>query len=98
MVLRIRLSVLLCVVKTITIKLPDYLNDSLDEAAASRRQTKSAVVRDLLMQALPQAESASVKKSGKPSLHDRLKKYQKAGATGIRDLASNPAHLEGYGR
>ena len=82
--------------KTITIKLPDFLNASLDAAAASSKQTKSAIVRDLLMQAMP-AHSAP-KKNARPSLHERLQKYQGAGPTGVKDLASNPKHLSGYGR
>ena len=83
--------------KTITLKLPEFLNSSLDAAASSRKQTKSAVVRDLLMQALPHGGQAAARKKARPSLHDRQKKYQDAGPTGIPDLASNPSHLEGFG-
>lgn len=32
-----------------------------------------------------------------PSLHEQLRKYENAGPTGVKDLASNPAHLSGYG-
>jgi len=84
--------------KTITIKVPDFLNASLDAAAARRKQTKSAVVRDLLLQTLTAETKAAPRKTARPSLHDRLRKYQGAGATGVKDLASNPAHLAGYGR
>ena len=31
------------------------------------------------------------------SLHEQLKKYESAGPTGVKDLASNPMHLSGYG-
>lgn len=82
--------------KTITIKLPDFLNASLDTAAASRKQTKSAIVRDLLIAAMP--AHPVPRKKARPSLHERLQKYQGAGATGVKDLASNPKHLSGYGR
>ena len=34
--------------KTITVKVPDFLNDILDAAAADRNVTKSEIVRDLL--------------------------------------------------
>jgi hypothetical protein len=68
----------------------------LDATAASRKQTKSAIVRDLLIAAMP-AHSEPGKKA-RPSLHERLQKYQGAGATGVKDLASNPKHLSGYGR
>lgn len=84
--------------KTITIKVPDFLNASLDAAAASKKTTKSEIVRDLLLQALPAGKAASASKKTRPSLHDRLKKYQGAGLTGVKDLASNPAHLADYGR
>jgi predicted transcriptional regulator len=84
--------------KAVTIKLPDFVNASLDAAAASRKTTKSAIVRDLLIQALPAHESSARRKATRPSLHDRLKKYQGAGPTGVKDLASNPVHLAGYGR
>lgn len=30
-------------------------------------------------------------------LHERLQKYQGAGPTGVKNLASNPKHLSGYG-
>lgn len=82
--------------KTITVKLPDFLNASLDAAAASRKQTKSAIVRDLLLEAMP-AHSKPQKKA-RPSLHERLQKYCGAGPAGVKDLASNPKHLDGYGR
>lgn len=84
--------------KTITIKVPDFLNASLDAAAASRKKTKSAIVRDLLLHALPVRDKVAPRKKSRPSLHDRLHKYQGAGPTGVSDLGSNPRHLAGYGR
>ena len=84
--------------KTITIKLPEFLNNSLDTAASRRKQTKSAVVRDLLLQALPHGGGTVARTKARPSLHDRLQKYQGAGSTGIKDLASNSKHLSDYGR
>ena len=82
--------------KTITVKLPDFLNDSLDVAAACQKKTKSEIVRELLLQSLPSPGTS--RKKTRPSLHDRLQKYQDAGPTGVKDLASNPKHLAGYGR
>jgi hypothetical protein len=84
-------------VKTITIKVPDFLNASLDAEAATRKKTKSEIVRDLLLQALP-VPKAATQAAARPSLHDRLRKYQGAGPSGVKDLASNPTHLAGYGR
>lgn len=83
--------------KTVTIKLPDYLNESLNAAATHRKLSKSAVVRELLMQALPHGVEKTGGPKTAPSLHDRLQKYQAAGATGVIDLASNPEHLADYG-
>lgn len=84
--------------KTITVKLPDFLNDLLDDTASSMKQPKSAIVRDLLMRALPAKPASVGQRKARPSLHDRLQKYQGAGDTGVKDLASNPKHLAGYGR
>lgn len=84
--------------KTITIKVPDFLNASLDAAAANRKKSKSEIVRDALLQALSAEPKSAPRKPARPSLHDRLRKYQGAGPTGVKDLASNPAHLAGYGR
>ena len=85
-------------VKTITIKLPDFLNASLDAAATSRKKTKSEIVRELLLQTLPAQKRTAPRRITRPSLHDQLRKYQDAGPSGVKDLASNPAHLAGYGR
>lgn len=84
--------------KTITIKVPDFLNASLDAEAASRKQTKSEIVRDLLVKTLTAGAKTVTRKAARPSLHERLRKYQGAGPTGVKDLASNPAHLADYGR
>ncbi len=83
--------------KTITVKLPDFLNASLDAVAASKKKTKSEIVRDLLLENLT-GQKVATRKAQRPSLHDRLQKYQGAGSSGIKDLASNPAHLAEYGR
>lgn len=84
--------------RTVTIKLPEFLDDSLEAAAVGAKQSKSAVVRDLLLKALPAATPGPAARRARPSLHDRLKQYQGAGPTGVKDLASNPRHLDGYGR
>lgn len=85
--------------KTITIKVPDFLNAQLNAVAAGKRVSKSAVVRDALLQAMTAGNDAPDIKTRrkKPSIHDRLGKYQGAGGTGVSDLASNPKHLAGYG-
>ncbi len=63
-----------------------------------QRASKSAIVRDALLRTLSAAPPAETYGARKPSIHDRLGKYQGAGATGIKDLASHPKHLAGYGR
>jgi hypothetical protein len=83
--------------KTLTIRLPDALDASLAAEATSRRRTKSAVVRQFIETSLDFRANGK-RTAARPSLHDRLKKYQTSGPTGIKDLASNPAHLSGYGR
>jgi hypothetical protein len=84
--------------KTITIKVPDFLNDMLNVAAADQKVPKSAIVRDLLIHALPAKGALASRKSTRPSLHDRLKKYQGAGGSGVKDLASNVNQMKMYGR
>ena len=84
--------------KTITIKVPDFLNASLDAEAVSRKLTKSEIVRELLTRTLTAGTKTARSKTARPSLHERLRKYQGAGAAGVKDLASNPAHLADYGR
>ncbi len=81
--------------KTLTIQLPDALDASLAAAAVKRRQTKADVARRFIESSL--ATTAN-NKTAQPSIHDRLKKYQSAGPTGVKDLASNPAHMTGYGQ
>ncbi len=81
--------------KTLTIQLPDALDASLAAAAVKRRQTKADVARRLIESSLATTVNGQ---AARPSIHDRLKKYQCAGPTGVKDLASNPAHMTGYGQ
>ena len=83
--------------KTITIKVPDFLNDRLDAAAAKKHVSKSEIVREALLQIVSDSDGVSEIADDRPSIHRRLKQYQGAGETGIHDLASNPSHLKGYG-
>lgn len=82
--------------KTLTVKLPDHLDSSLERAAASRNLSKSAIVRELLQQSLATADA--LEPTAGTSLHDALAKYRVASRTGVPDLASNPDHLSAYGR
>lgn len=79
--------------KTLTVQVPEHLNDRIKAMASRQRVSKSALVRDTLLKAMEnKVESSSA------SIHSRLSQYQDAGLTGIRDLASNPKHLAAYGR
>lgn len=84
--------------KTVTVKLPDHLSASLESEAALRGMAKSEIIRDALQQVLPGRNEATARTAARPSIHDRLRKYQGGGGVGVRDLASHPKHLEGYGR
>ena len=81
--------------KTLTIQIPNALNATLTATAAGRRQSKARVVRKLIEAGL---SPAAEKKTASASIHDRLQKFQTAGPAGVNDLASNPAHMAGYGR
>jgi hypothetical protein len=79
-------------VTTISIKLPEALAQRLEAAARQRQQPKSGLVRDFIERGLLEGPG------GSPSFHDLAKTHYGSGRSGIRDLATNPAHLEDYGR
>lgn len=78
---------------TISLKLPDKLLELLEKESRLRRTTKSALVRESLEKTL----------SGSPP-GDQATCYDLASdlagsAKGLpRDLATNPKHMEGFGR
>lgn len=78
---------------TITCKLPEALDAELEVVAEKRGVSKSEVIREAIEANLPEQ-----KKQAGLSAFDVMK-----GACGIlkggpRDLATNPRHLEGFGR
>ena len=80
------------VMTTITLKLPDPLLERLDRAAASANTTRSALVRAALEDALASGES------GTGSCFD-LAGDLAGSIQGLpADLATNQAHMEGFGR
>lgn len=84
--------------KTLTVKVHEFQDDALADAARAERVSKSELVRRSLthyLAAHPVKKSLAKKRL---SAHDRLKKYIPKTGTGIRDLASNPKYMEGYGR
>ncbi len=64
--------------------------------ARAQKISKSELVRRSLEQYL-ENQLRSSKDGNRSSLHQRLKKYVPKSGTGVRDLASNPKHLEGLG-
>jgi hypothetical protein len=77
---------------TVTISLPDPLVERL--ACEARRQsvTPDVIVRQALEQALAREESA-----GEPSVFERLQSLSVNDPSSPTDLATNPAHLQGFG-
>lgn len=76
---------------TVTVKMPDSLKLQLEATARLSGKSVSSVVRDALRK--------SVRKggAGKSSLYDRTKDLCGAGDSGIADLATNRAHIKGFG-
>ena len=77
---------------TLTVSLPDPLAERLVREAKQRQVTQDVIVRQALEQALPQTEEA-----GGQSLFERLKRLAVNDPASPSDLATNPAHMEGFG-
>jgi Arc/MetJ-type ribon-helix-helix transcriptional regulator len=77
---------------TISLKIPDELVSRVDALAQARRTTRSALLREALEDKL----RAAARKSP-PSLYQQSADLCGSGNSGLADLASNPAHLEGFG-
>lgn len=76
--------------KVISLKVPDNLDEQLDEIASRRDVSRSEIVREALAEYL-----ASDAPPGSSVL---AKTLDLAGcAPGPEDLSSNPAYLEGFG-
>jgi Arc/MetJ-type ribon-helix-helix transcriptional regulator len=76
---------------TITCKIPDALNASLEAEARQRRRSKSEIVRQALQQSLRQ----SMRKH-EPRAYDLARRLC-GSLHGPKDLSTNPRHLEGLG-
>ena len=75
--------------KTLTVKLPERLASSLERAAARAQVSKSEIVRDILDRHLSGESVSAVDLAG-----------DLAGSidSGVGDLSSNRARLDGFGR
>lgn len=78
--------------KTISLKLPVELNARLDRASQQRQQSKSDLVRAALEQFLERTHP--------PAAGSALEAAQRwiGCVEGLRDLATNPKHLEDFGK
>jgi len=78
---------------TISLKLPDKLLALLEKESRARRTTKSSLIRESLEKTLVSRPSGN-----KASCYD-LAQDLVGSLKGLpRDLATNPKHMEGFGR
>jgi len=78
--------------KTLSLKIPETLEGDLVAYAAERGVSKSEVVREALKKLFGRERPAH-RKSALVLVEDLVGALE-----GPEDLASNPAHLEGFGR
>lgn len=78
---------------TISFKLPDRLLELLEKESRARRTTKSSLVRESLEKTLTARSSRD-----KATCYD-LARDLAGSVKGLpRDLATNPKHMEGFGK
>ncbi len=80
--------------KTMTVKLPDELAVRLEKRAKRLGVSKSALLRESLERDL--GRDAVVEEE--PSAYDLMKDGCGCVDSGVTDLATNPKHMEGFGR
>lgn len=80
--------------KTLTVKLPEELAVRLEKRAKRLGVSKSALVRESLEDRL--GEDSLVKEE--LSMYDLVKGDLGCFDSGLGDLATNPIHMEGFGR
>lgn len=77
---------------TLSLKLPALLAARLESRARAHQRPKSALVREFIERGLEDSDA------GQPSFHDRAADKCGMGRSKCRDLATNPGHLDDYGR
>lgn len=77
---------------TLTVSLPDSLAERLEREAKRRCMSPEAIVRQALDQAIP-AENAT----GESGVFERLSRLMVSDPDSPTDLATNKAHMEGFG-
>ena len=75
---------------TLTIKLPGEMKAMLEVEAKQSGKSVSALIRESVAERLRDAGSAT-------SLYERTRDLCGAGGSGLRDLATNPEHMRGFG-
>lgn len=81
--------------KTVTVKLPDELAIRVEKRAMRLGVSKSALLRDSLERSLG-GDAGAVEEE--PSAYDLMKDGFGCVESGVGDLATNPKHMEGFGR
>ncbi|MBV8212904.1 MAG: CopG family transcriptional regulator [Verrucomicrobia bacterium] len=79
------------VVKTLVVRIDNDLNAELTRLANRRGWTKSAFVREMIRLSLSSQTAA------KGSAYEVMLGGVGSIRTGLKDLGSNPKHLEGFG-
>ena len=78
--------------KTLSLKIPEQLDLRISHEVARRKIAKSELVRE----ALDYFFTGKAKKK-QPSALDLARDLAGKYRSGVRDLASNPKHMEGFG-
>ncbi|MGH8094607.1 MAG: CopG family ribbon-helix-helix protein [Chthoniobacterales bacterium] len=82
-------------VETLSIKVPKTTKTRLRALARARKTSPSALLREAIEQVLNSSRTLS----GRPSLHQLSHDlFENLGASGPKDLSSNPKYMEGFGR
>jgi hypothetical protein len=79
-------------VKTLVLRIPDELEIQLEVLASRRGKTKSAIAREVLSRGVRRRPADDL------SVFDLMRDQIGIIETAVGDLASNPKHLEGFGR
>lgn len=81
--------------KTMTFKVPDELAVRLEKRARRLGVSKSELVRESIEREL-ERDNGAVEEE--PSMYDLVKDDLGCVDSGVTDLATNPKHMEGFGR
>jgi predicted DNA-binding protein len=78
--------------KTLVLRIPDDLEARLEALASRRGKTKSAIAREVLLRGVRSRRKLEL------SAFDLMRDQIAIVDTGLGDLASNPKHMERFGR